>query len=329
MTEGAYAHHMNTYRVLSYNCALVILTFLTGCLSSVEDEQTYMSPVDTVIPSITVTTDLSPDPMLTPTSSSTLNLGPTQTSSPTRIPASELSYPEDDYLFIEDSGCRLPCWSNLQIGKSNLSEFHRVIRETLDFSDANIAAEDPLMSHFGLAQQSGDVAAYSSRFSSDSYLWVLALASEDTGLLRTLIFHQFDPSEISPYPFHTPQTILRLLGEPTAIYTEFIEAAPNAPIRGIGRVIILYQEGLAFFTVHEATEETEPYFCLDQPTSNETVFIMEPFSSGLSSLNELQSAILWQLSGTEYLPSEIVFEMTPAEITLIAQTEDNACLQIK
>ncbi len=283
----------------------------------------------TPTPSVTPTATATAAPTLapSPTPSLTPTLLPTRTPIPTRIPPGEFVYPEDDYLFIEDAECLLPCWHGLRIGESDLAAFHRVAREALGFgSNDVILSEEFIPSKYGLPKEGIQTTGYSLRFSSGGGFWASVVTDEEADLLRAVILDQYEPTGITPFKFHTSQTVLRLLGEPTAIYTEFLEAAPTAPVGGFGRVFIIYEEGMAFFTVHDVSE---PLFCLDQPTLSEDIFIMEPFSADLSDLNELQAAILRRALGTDYLPSEVVFGMNPAEITQLAMAEENACLPIR
>jgi hypothetical protein len=172
-----------------------------------------------------------------------------------------------------------------------------------------------------------EAAGYSIQFDERSRLWILGVENANSRTLEALTFDHVDGSGISQYSFHTPQTILRRLGEPTGIYTEFLETAPNAPVVALGRVLIIYERGIAFFLVFDMSITSNPEFCLNQELYDEEIYLIEPFNRNFAGLSEVQAALLTR-AVDDYLPAVDVFEMNLAEITELAQTQENACLEI-
>jgi hypothetical protein len=232
----------------------------------------------------------------------------------------------DDYFFAisEDPDCRLPCWQGLRVGESEESDVLQRFDDVFGYLSFSPAPLGTGLGFYSLPEDGFRPVGYYWDFD-DGYFDALAVVEDGSGTIRTLVFNNSARLGNGEVTFHTPQAILRALGEPAAIHAEFLETAPTAPVAGLGRVFIVYDQGIAFFLVmsYDVMEYDTFQFCLGQQPTMERIMIFEPYSGADDELDELQRAILRR---TYYPTVEEIFGLSPADLTRIARTEDNACL---
>ncbi len=317
---------------------LILITLLTSLLTLTACAAAAESPTPTASPSPTATATVTPSPTATATS-------PTPSNTPE---AADISLTDtipdapifNGYLFApyDDPECQLPCWQGLVIGESGRDDVQEVFARLTGIEDYDFfedyEVEDQL--DLGILEPiSLDRAA--------GYEWLrepgdglhalslIAIMDENQERLEGLWIDTGGDSL-------TPQYVLMNLGAPSNIYVSMNWYYDDVRFP---MIFVYSDKGLAIFfypivilPLEEKDGISYATYCLNDVHIGSSSYIVEPFENwDLTDVETLpivfKNWIGYRISSEYVRTIESVTDLTIPEIVDLANSEENACIDIQ